>query len=44
VELQLDLVQFLGSYSSLAYSVLIPKNSQITKAVEIVMLVYKTLA
>jgi hypothetical protein len=32
------LVLFLGSYTSSAYSILIPKNSQITKAVEIVML------
>jgi hypothetical protein len=43
-EFRLDLVRFLGSYSSLAYSVLIPENSQITKAMEIVMLIHKTLA
>jgi hypothetical protein len=43
-EFRLDLVRFLGSYSSPAYSVLIPENSQITKAVEIIMLVHKTLA
>jgi hypothetical protein len=44
VEFRLDLVWFLGSYSSPVYSILIPKNSQITKAVEIIMLVHKTLA
>jgi hypothetical protein len=44
VEFQIDLVQFLGSYSSPSYSILVPKNSQITKAMEIVMLVHKTLA
>jgi hypothetical protein len=43
-EFRLDFVQFLGSYSSPAYWVLIPKNLQSTKAVEIVMLVHKTLA
>jgi hypothetical protein len=43
-EFRLDLVWFLDSYSFLAYSVFIPKNSQFTKAVEIVMLVPKTLA
>jgi hypothetical protein len=43
-EFQIDLVWFLSSYSSPAYSVLILENLQITKAVEIVMLVHKTLA
>jgi hypothetical protein len=43
-EFRLDLVQFLDSYSFSAYSVFIPKNSKFTKAMEIVMLVRKTLA
>jgi hypothetical protein len=44
VEFGLDLVQFLHSYFSSAYSIFIPKNSQFTKAMEIVMLVPKTFA
>jgi hypothetical protein len=44
VKLRLDLVWFLDSYSFSAYSIFIPKNSQFTKVVEIVMLVPKTLA
>jgi hypothetical protein len=43
-EFWLDLVQFLDSYSFMAHSVFIPKNSQFTKAMKIVMLVPKTLA
>jgi hypothetical protein len=43
-EFRLDLVWFLGSYFFPTYFVLIPKNSQITKVMKIVMLVHKTLA
>jgi hypothetical protein len=43
VQFLLDLVRFLDSYFSLAYSVFILENSQFTKVVEIVMLVPKTL-
>jgi hypothetical protein len=39
-----DLIWFLDSYSSLTISNLIPRKSQFTKAVEIVILVHKTLA
>jgi hypothetical protein len=41
---QRDLIWFHDSYSSLTVSNLIPGKSQFTKAVEIVMLVHKTLA
>jgi hypothetical protein len=43
-EFQCDLICFLDSYSSLTVSNLIPRKSQSTKAMEIVMLVHKTLA
>jgi hypothetical protein len=43
-EFRRDLIWFLDSYSSLTIFDLIPGNSQFTKAVEIVMLVHKTLA
>jgi len=39
-----DLVWFLSSYSSSDYSIFVPENSQITKAMEIVMSALKTLA
>jgi hypothetical protein len=44
MEFRLDLVWFLDSYSFSAYSIFTPKSSQFTKAMEIVMLVPKTLA
>jgi hypothetical protein len=39
-----DLIWFLDSYSSLTISDSIPRKSQFTKAMEIIMLVHKTLA
>jgi hypothetical protein len=44
IEFQLDLVRLLDSYFSSAYSIFIPKNLQFTEAMEIIMLVPKTLA
>jgi hypothetical protein len=44
VEFRHDLIWFLDSYSSLTVSNSIPRKSQFTRAVEIVMLVHKTLA
>jgi hypothetical protein len=44
MEFQLDMVWFLDSYFSSASFVFIPENSQFTKAVEIVILVPKSLA
>jgi hypothetical protein len=43
-EFRRDLIWFLDSYSSLTVSNSISEKSQFTKAVEIVMLVHKTLA